>query len=72
MDNPKLKAEQITLEDFTDTVLGSVGRAIDARVKAGTLKPIGPILMGIIWWPEGGPMAGQIEGQATKQGRVAK
>jgi hypothetical protein len=70
MDNPKSQAGRISLEDFTDTVLASVGRAMDVQAKAGTLRPIGPILIGIIWWPEGGPTGGPVVAQ--QGGKVAK
>ncbi len=42
------QASRIYLDDFTEVVTASLLRA------AGTRKrPFGPILIGIIWWPEG-------------------
>jgi hypothetical protein len=44
----------LTVEEFTDAVLGSVATAIERR---GLDRPAirGPIIYGIIWWPELGP-----------------
>jgi hypothetical protein len=45
---------QVTLEEFTEVTLAAVARAIDRR-KGPKIIP-GPIIFGIIWWPEGGPI----------------
>jgi len=42
------KAPSISLEDFTELTLQSVLRAVEARK-----LPHGPIIIGIIWLPEG-------------------
>ena len=67
MDKEGSQTSRISLEDFTDTVLASVSRAIDARTKSAIadrfpVKRPGPILVGIIWWPEGGPTTDLPEG----------
>jgi hypothetical protein len=41
-------ARSISLEDFTELTLQSVLRAVEARK-----LPHGPIIIGIIWLPEG-------------------
>jgi len=41
-------ASSITIEEFTEVTLGAVLRALEARK-----LPRGPIIIGIIWMPEG-------------------
>ena len=42
------RASTIDLAEFTETVAASLLRASQVRK-----RPFGPILVGIIWWPEG-------------------
>ena len=42
------RASTINLAEFTESVTASLLRASQARK-----RPFGPILVGIIWWPEG-------------------
>ena len=48
MPNEKREATHINLAEFTETVTAALLRAAEARK-----RPFGPILIGIIWWPEG-------------------
>ena len=50
------EAARISLAELTETVTAAVLRA--SRVQK---RPLGPILIGIVWWPEGlegGPRTG--------------
>jgi len=51
---PTAAAAQITFEQFTETTLGAVLRAVEAQK-----LPHRPILIGIIWNPEGIPGGAQ-------------
>jgi hypothetical protein len=55
------RAESISFADFTETTLAAVARVIDARKEVQRDIPLGPVLIGLIWWPEGGPIPGQPE-----------
>jgi len=58
----------LTVEEFTDAVLGSVAIAIERR---GLDRPVirGPIIYGIIWWPELGPARPpQLQPRTTARG----
>jgi hypothetical protein len=47
------RAESISLEQVTEAAISGVLRALDARKITDERRPIpGPILCGIIWWPE--------------------
>lgn len=46
---------QVSFADFTETTLSAVTRALAARRLPEGRFP-GPIVMGLIWWPEGGPL----------------
>ena len=63
------RAPTIDLAQFTETVATSLLRASEARK-----RPFGPILVGIIWWPEGmepGQMPRPL-GNAQEGGRVLR
>jgi hypothetical protein len=51
------RAAQIQLDEFTQLAFEAVLRATDARKLPPTKFP-GPIIFGIIWWPEGVPSPG--------------
>lgn len=46
-------AQRITLDQFTETTASAVIRAMDARESG--LKPFGPMIFGLIWWPDESP-----------------
>ena len=64
-------AARINFAEFTEAVTAALLRAGEARK-----RPFGPILIGIIWWPEGlepGPLRGQVGGPlATRAGGGAR
>ena len=51
------EASRITVDEFTEATFKAVLRAMEARKPFDREQGIfpGPILYGIIWWPEGGP-----------------
>lgn len=53
MENEIRRAESITFAEFTETTLAAVSRAIEVRRERDPKLPIGPILFGLIWWPDG-------------------
>lgn len=54
------RAARIELQDFTQVAFEAVIRASEAK-KLAPNKIHGPIIFGIIWWPEGIPVPeGQI------------
>ena len=46
----------ISLEEFTEVTLRSVVRAMEARSRVDRKFPFGPIIFGIIWYPEAGTL----------------
>lgn len=59
------RASQISLEEFTEVTVGAVLRAIEARK-----FPRGPIIIGIIYTPEGLTEAfGQAAGVRQEEGQ---
>jgi len=44
------EATRVTLADLTETVTTAILRASQAQKRP---RPFGPILIGIVWWPEG-------------------
>lgn len=52
----KSAAQIISMEGLTEATTSAVLRALDARPKrpVGGRDPFGPIIVGIIMWPEGG------------------
>ena len=48
------RAESISFADFTETTLAAVTRAIATRRELDPERPLGPVLIGLVWWPEGG------------------
>jgi hypothetical protein len=55
----------ISVDDFTEATFKAVLRAAEARKVDPELRfPQGPILYGIVWWPEGGgpPVFGPPQG----------
>jgi hypothetical protein len=47
------RPESISFAEFTETTLTAVSRAIEARRELDPRLPIGPVLFGLIWWPDG-------------------
>ena len=47
------RSRQITVEEFAETTMAAMLRAIDARERPKKF-PFGPIIFGYIFWPEGG------------------
>ena len=46
--------QRVQLEDFTESTVRAIARAMDTRDRK---FPWGPILFGVIWWPdENGPV----------------
>jgi hypothetical protein len=58
------RAVQIQLDEFTQLAFESVLRASEGR-KLPPSKLPGPIIFGIIWWPEGVPGPGVIAPPVT-------
>lgn len=44
------EASRVTLSELTETVTAAVLRATQVQKRP---RPLGPILIGIVWWPEG-------------------
>jgi hypothetical protein len=44
------EATRVTLADLTETVTAALLRASQVQKRP---RPLGPILIGIVWWPEG-------------------
>ncbi len=52
MDKSPIEAARISLEDLVELTSKAVIRAVEAR-GTGEKLPIGPIIVGIIWYPQG-------------------
>jgi hypothetical protein len=52
MPKPTPQVSRISLEEFTEVTLNSVVRAMEARSRPDRKFPFGPIIFGIIWYPE--------------------
>jgi hypothetical protein len=50
------RADSVSFADFTETTLAAVAKVIDARKIRDRDIPLGPVLIGLVWWPEGGPV----------------
>ena len=53
MEKSASQLSRISVEDFAEATFSSVLRAIEARPQSGRKFPFGPIIYGIIWYPEG-------------------
>jgi hypothetical protein len=62
------RIKSISFEDFTEVTLRSVVRAMELRGQAQRRFPQGPILVGIIWYPD---LIG-LPGQALQPGAVVR
>ena len=66
------QAKSISLEDFTELTLKSVLRAMEVRSQTQRF-PLGPIIFGIIWYPENfGPFGEAFQPRATTKEIVRK
>jgi hypothetical protein len=63
------QAKGISFEEFTEATLSSVMRAMEVRSPAQRKFPIGPIIFGIIWYPE--MVTGSL-GDVLQQGPISK
>jgi hypothetical protein len=63
------QTKSISFEDFTELTLKSVVRAIEVRDQLPRRFPLGPIIFGIIWYPES--VIG-LPGEILQQGGVAR
>jgi hypothetical protein len=63
------QAKSISFEDFTEVTLKSVVRAIQVRDQAPRKFPLGPIIFGIIWYPEA--LTG-FPGEVLQQGPISR